>query len=312
MPSSECLKRPADVVGHRWEAIKAVSGQPHEERQLHSLLDEYRVCGEWFTVSCMGNSDFQRIFGNRDHQTIDLAVTRQYTHTPEYSRVPRISPRSTRMIELRQQGKTLKEIGDEFGVTRESVRQVIKKHNGCAMPNPRSLDRDKIKQENRFRIGFAKSMKSHLFLLGIIHCWGCEKWTSDHAPLSRYSCRKCNTDRQFERFGTRPDLRGMPQSERVKILISEGKCLRRTTPFSEEHRAAMAESRRRERATRTPEYRRWIYSRMMEGQLKKKASRFPNETNRPQAQAPASEAGRRSSLRALAGRELPRVKTSFV
>jgi RNA polymerase sigma factor (sigma-70 family) len=41
-----------------------------------------------------------------------------------------LTPRRKEMLEMRSQGKTLEEIGNKFGISRERVRQIIKKANG--------------------------------------------------------------------------------------------------------------------------------------------------------------------------------------
>ena len=43
---------------------------------------------------------------------------------------PPVPPHVVQMIELRRSGRTLDEIGKEFGVTRERIRQLLKKHGG--------------------------------------------------------------------------------------------------------------------------------------------------------------------------------------
>jgi len=46
------------------------------------------------------------------------------------------------MIEARWAGKTLDEIGADFGITRERVRQILKKHDGPAVSDIRKLRED--------------------------------------------------------------------------------------------------------------------------------------------------------------------------
>lgn len=224
------IKKPVDVVGGQWEAIKAVDGSRSEEKYLHSHLERYRVVGEWFTVSCMVDSEFQRVFGEREHrQLTNLSLTRK-----QYNQTPR-NPRTVRIIEMREEGLTLKQIGEEFGVSRERVRQVIKSYNGSAIRTPQSLHREKIKEAGKFRMEFARSIKAHLLDCGIIYCWRCESWTANRPESQRNLCRKCATDMHAERYGKRPDLRGISQSERIRILISEGKMLNNHAAASEGH-----------------------------------------------------------------------------
>lgn len=78
------------------------------------------------------------------------------------------SERSERMANLYKAGKTLEQIGAEFGITRERVRQIIKKHHGLTAKHGGATKIAKDKRKKFYADRDARSMKK----------WGC--------PFSQY------------------------------------------------------------------------------------------------------------------------------
>ena len=60
------------------------------------------------------------------------------TVQPKLGPAPTLAARTALILELEKEGKTLQQIGDTFGLTRERVRQVLKRHGVV-----RSIDRKK-------------------------------------------------------------------------------------------------------------------------------------------------------------------------
>lgn len=78
------------------------------------------------------------------------------------------SPRSERMAALYKSGRTLEQIGAEYGVTRERVRQIITKHHGLTAKHGGATKIAKEKRKRFYADRDSRSMKK----------WGC--------PFSQY------------------------------------------------------------------------------------------------------------------------------
>jgi Sigma-70, region 4 len=122
---------------------------------------------------------------------------------------------------MRRQGMSLEDIGRKYGCSRERIRQ-IQKLSGV---DPKELHVYVTNHKQRYPIpGFVGAMKRELRNHGYRWCGQeCKAWLPVEAfsVCSNACCRKCNTRKHFRRYGTRPDLVGMSQSERVKILLAE-------------------------------------------------------------------------------------------
>lgn len=69
-----------------------------------------------------------QLIADKELEYVDYRCYRIYGKFEEYLEVcPDIDDRSREIIDKRLKGKTLEEIGQEYGLTRERVRQVIKK-----------------------------------------------------------------------------------------------------------------------------------------------------------------------------------------
>lgn len=73
------------------------------------------------------------------------------------------SERSERMAALYRQGKTLEQIGAEYGITRERVRQIINKHHG---PTGKQGGKAKVAKDRRKQVYAARDARS-------MKQWGC-------------------------------------------------------------------------------------------------------------------------------------------
>ncbi len=68
--------RPRGVIGLQWDAVRIVIGTDVEEVELHRLLDDYRVMGEWFSIECLLDRNFISVFGARKHEPIDIPTVK--------------------------------------------------------------------------------------------------------------------------------------------------------------------------------------------------------------------------------------------
>jgi len=73
------------------------------------------------------------------------------------------SERSERMAALYKSGKTLEQIGTEYGITRERVRQIINKHHGLTAKHGGKMKTAREKRKQVYAARDARSMKK----------WGC-------------------------------------------------------------------------------------------------------------------------------------------
>lgn len=125
------------------------------------------------------------------------------------------------IVAMRRQGMTLEKIGEKYGCSRERIRQ-IQKQSGV---DPKVLRTGTVNHKQRYPIpGFVTAMKRELHGHGYRWCGHeCKAWlpATEFAACQITCCRKCNTRRHFRRYGTRPDLVGMSQSERMKIIMAE-------------------------------------------------------------------------------------------
>lgn len=97
------------------------------------------------------------------------------------------SDRSERMASLYKSGQTLEQIGAEYGVTRERVRQIIKKHHGLTAKHGGASKTAKEKRKKFYAARDARSMKK----------WGCP-WSQYvilrdmGSPTAAYSRQRVN------------------------------------------------------------------------------------------------------------------------
>ena len=130
----------------------------------------------------------------------------------------------TRALALVDAGESLASVGRLLGVSREAIRLILKKSG--RPPISIRMKEIKVAKDDafRFRVDFARSLKAHLWTFGFAKCSLCGMWKIrcvDFPKVFQHHCRKCNTDSQFKRYGKRPELRGISQSERIKILRAE-------------------------------------------------------------------------------------------
>jgi hypothetical protein len=97
------------------------------------------------------------------------------------------SPRVSEMKRLRLAGLTLEEIGNQFGVSREWVRQLID-----SMPPP-------FRPTQKFRQRLTKTLKRWLWDAGYRRCYCCKLWKAD---MQRKTCRECERQRANRRYHT--------------------------------------------------------------------------------------------------------------
>ena len=69
------LAMPESVVGKSCRLVKVVRGSHSDERHLHARLRPYRICGEWFTASCLRDSAYSDVFSKRENVTEPPAGT---------------------------------------------------------------------------------------------------------------------------------------------------------------------------------------------------------------------------------------------
>lgn len=91
------------------EVVAAVPGRFRDEQRLHRQFDTFRLHGEWFEAAPPVLSAVAR-----------AATTGELPPTPT-------DDKWVRMAAMYQGGKTLQQIGDKFGVSRERVRQILRK-----------------------------------------------------------------------------------------------------------------------------------------------------------------------------------------
>lgn len=76
---------------------------------------------------------------------------------------PMASSRDSEILQQRESGKTLDEIGTEFGITRERVRQIVKASGG---PTPSELKRKKELRRIQEEKALTRQIRSHLDQFG--------------------------------------------------------------------------------------------------------------------------------------------------
>lgn len=91
--------------------IATAPGGFEDEKRLHRQFDKLRLHGEWFEPAAPL-----------------LALIARVRATGELPPAP-VNDRVVRMTALYKSGKTLQEIGDEFGITRERARQILRRHD---------------------------------------------------------------------------------------------------------------------------------------------------------------------------------------
>jgi hypothetical protein len=85
---SNSTVRPRGVIGLQWDAVRIVSGTEAEELEIHKLLDQHRVVGEWFDVECLLDLNFIALFGARKHEPIEVPIVTTSGWTPGKSNPP--------------------------------------------------------------------------------------------------------------------------------------------------------------------------------------------------------------------------------
>lgn len=96
------------------EIVATVPGSFRDERRLHCQFAEHRLHGEWFEAAA----------------PVLAAVARAASHG-ELPPTP-ANDRSAIIMARFERGETLAEIGKDFGVSRERIRQIVKKEGGTA------------------------------------------------------------------------------------------------------------------------------------------------------------------------------------
>lgn len=96
------------------EIVATVPGTFADERRLHRQFDAHRLHGEWFEAA----------------PPVLAAVSRAALRNELPPRP--VSDRHAVILARFEGGETLQQIGDDFGITRERVRQIVKKEGGKA------------------------------------------------------------------------------------------------------------------------------------------------------------------------------------
>ena len=138
---------------------------------------------------------------------------------------PCIAERNRQIVALFAAGVTGREIGAQYGITRQSVSLIL---GSSGLLESIKEKRREPRAREKFRVTFARAMKRALWTAGYRKCWACKYWSA--TVTSARLCRQCGTERHFQRYGKRPDLRGITQSERISRLHAEGKIHGRQKP----------------------------------------------------------------------------------
>lgn len=153
-------------------------------------------------------------------------------------------PRVQGMLDLRSSGKTLLEIGEQYSISRERVRQLI--GNNSKPPKPDVPWPDCPIKMAAFRSHFHRRMKVWLWSIGVRRCVTCKTWDSSVTQASR-KCRECRRLYSRERYHKDP-VRYKSYGDPVKIRATMKR-------FRERHKKRIAATRLAEyhRLMQTPE-----------------------------------------------------------
>ena len=99
----------------RYRIIQEFCEKPSNEEKLRSMLDTYSVCLEDFVT--------------QPFRTLYERVNDKHAHNGHVDAILRLSDRDKEIAELRRSGKTLAIIAQNYGITRERVRQIVLRYN---------------------------------------------------------------------------------------------------------------------------------------------------------------------------------------
>lgn len=128
----------ADHAAARRTADTFVYVAPNAVRMCSGLCGEVKVSTSFPTVSDQPGVRYGECRACRDERLREHRPAAS-SHSGEASLPPPVPPHVVEIIERRWQGLTLREIGAEFGLTRERVRQLLMKHEGPSADAVRHL-----------------------------------------------------------------------------------------------------------------------------------------------------------------------------
>lgn len=114
-------------------------------------------------------------------------------HDARIHREQEMIVRQKQMIALRNEGLTLQQIGDMFGLTRERIRMLV----GPTPPKP-----PKPPQAPEWPLDYLRrTMRQWLWDAGFRRCNGCKLWLRE-VPKRSKVCRNCNRERMRSYYWT--------------------------------------------------------------------------------------------------------------
>ena len=117
-------------------------------------------------------------------------------------RLAPLSGRDAAILAASAEGKPLREIGEDMGITGERVRQIINCFDGV---KPKAI-REAAKKDRNFLRNFARSMKRHLWKYGFRRCATCKIWSCE-VTKTKQRCRTCNAAHIKELYANNPAYR---------------------------------------------------------------------------------------------------------
>lgn len=126
----------------------------------------------------------------------DWAGVMRLAGCQEGRRASRDPDRDQSALAMRNSGMTLQQIGVELGISREAVRQKLKKRFGLSgyLPHPPAPQRWPIK-------GFGLRMRQWLWECGYRKCGACQIWSDEPTRVSRL-CRECGRKKSRAHYNT--------------------------------------------------------------------------------------------------------------